>query len=229
MAAIDFINLSVSYGDGIQPVIESFSCSIPSGTTAALVGPSGCGKSSLLSSVNRMSDLVRGCKIEGDVCVGGQSVFDSRIDPIELRRKVGMVFQQPTPFPISIAKNMLIPLRELGLATQESHERMESALIAAGLWEEVNHRLSHPAMELSGGQQQRLCIARALALEPQVLLLDEPCSALDQAAAERVEETLLSLSGDVTILIATHNLEQAKRLSQQTIDLGTCSRNPSRN
>lgn len=220
MAAIEFINLSVSYGEGNQSVIENFSCSIPSGAVAALVGPSGCGKSSLLSSVNRMSDLVSGCKVEGDVCVGGQSVFDSRVDPIELRRRVGMVFQQPTPFPISIARNMTIPLNELGLSRAEADSRMESALQAAGLWDEVSDRLASPAMELSGGQQQRLCIARALALEPQVLLLDEPCSALDQAATERVEETLLSLSGEVTILIATHNLEQARRLSQQTIDLG---------
>ena len=223
MAAIEITNLSIRYSNQDRPIVDNLSCSIPAGSIAALLGPSGSGKSSLLSSINRMSDLVRGCHVEGDICIDGQSVFDSRIDPIELRRRVGMVFQQPTPFPISIARNMSIPLRELGLGRDEVDSRMESSLKAAGLWDEVSDRLSHPAMELSGGQQQRLCIARALALEPQVLLLDEPCSALDQAATKRVEDTLLSLSGNVTIVIATHNLEQAKRISQHTIDLGSGS------
>lgn len=223
MAAIEITKLSIRYSNQDRPIVDNLSCSIPSGCIAALLGPSGSGKSSLLSSINRMSDLVRGCCVEGDICIDGQSVYDSRIDPIELRRRVGMVFQQPTPFPISIARNLSIPLRELGLGRDEVEGRMESSLKAAGLWDEVSDRLSHPAMDLSGGQQQRLCIARALALEPQVLLLDEPCSALDQAATLRVEDTLLSLSGDVTIVIATHNLEQAKRLSQCTIDLGAGS------
>ncbi len=218
MSMIEITDLSICYGN--QPVVENLSCSIPAGKITALMGPSGCGKSSLLGSINRMTDLVRGCKVNGEIRIDGQSIFDSRIDLMQLRRRVGMVFQQPTPFPISIAKNMSIPLRELGLSRDEVQERMESSLKAAGLWDEVSDRLKQSAVELSGGQQQRLCIARALALEPQILLLDEPCSALDQASIETIEATLLELSGQITILIATHNLAQAQRLSQHIIDLG---------
>lgn len=219
MAEIEITNLSIRYGK--QLVINDLTCSIPGAGITALMGPSGCGKSTLLGSINRMTDLIRGCEVRGEIQIDGQSIFDSRMELMELRRRVGMVFQQPTPFPISIARNLSIPLRELGLGKAEVQRRMEASLKSAGLWEEVANRLRQPAIELSGGQQQRLCIARALALEPQVLLLDEPCSALDQGSIETIEETLMTLSSSITILIATHNRAQADRLSQNIIELGS--------
>lgn len=180
----------------------------------AVVGPSGCGKSSLLSAVNRMSDLVPGARISGQVRIDGEDVLASGMDVQHLRRQVGMVFQQPNPFPLSIAENILFALREHGVGDKhELHARMQQALLSTGLWGEVQARLDKPALGLSGGQQQRLCFARALALEPSVLLLDEPCSALDPIASSTVEALIESLKGRYTLLMVTHNLAQARRLA----------------
>ena len=205
-------NLSVHYGS--QSALLGASLEVAPGELMALVGPSGCGKSSLLSAGNRMSDLVPGARVEGQILIDGVDVLDARVDLQQLRRQVGMVFQQPNPFPLSIAENILFALREHGVRDKgELHERMQQALQATGLWEEVRTRLDRPALSLSGGQQQRLCIARALALEPSVLLLDEPCSALDPIASATVEALIDSLKGRYTLLMDTHNLAQARRLA----------------
>ncbi|GAD64979.1 MULTISPECIES: phosphate ABC transporter ATP-binding protein [Pseudomonadaceae] len=205
-------NLSVHYGG--QGALLGACLEVAPGELMAVVGPSGCGKSSLLSAVNRMSDLVPGARVEGRILIDGVDVLDAQVDLQQLRRQVGMVFQQPNPFPLSIAENILFALREHGVrGKQELHERMQQALQATGLWEEVHARLDRPALSLSGGQQQRLCFARALALEPRVLLLDEPCSALDPIASATVESLIDSLKGRYTLLMVTHNLAQARRLA----------------
>ncbi|GAB3486025.1 phosphate ABC transporter ATP-binding protein [Azotobacter salinestris] len=204
--------LSVHYGE--QGALLGASLDVAPGELMALVGTSGCGKSSLLSAANRMSDLVSGARGSGRVLIDGQDVLDSGVDVQLLRRRVGMVFQQPNPFPLSIAENILFALREHGVRSKaELHGRMEQALQATGLWNEVRDRLHRPALGLSGGQQQRLCFARALALEPSVLLLDEPCSALDPIASATVEGLIDSLKGRYTLLMVTHNLAQARRLA----------------
>lgn len=184
------------------------------GELMAVVGPSGCGKSRLLSAVNRMSDLTPGARVSGRVLIDNQDVLNGAVDVQALRRQVGMLFQQPNPFPLSIAENILFALREHGVRDKrELHGRMEQALQATGLWNEVRDRLHKPALGLSGGQQQRLCFARALALEPRVLLLDEPCSALDPIASATVEGLIDGLKGRYTLLMVTHNLAQARRLA----------------
>jgi len=190
---------------------------VPAGGITALVGPSGCGKSSLLATINRMSELVPGCRVTGEVRVGERDVYASSQDVIELRRRVGLIFQRPNPFPFSIAKNITLALREHQSCTRaEEPQRVERALRDVGLWDEVADRLDTSATRLSGGQQQRLCLARALALEPEVLLLDEPCSALDPIASARVEEHIAELRGRYTMLVVTHNLAQARRLAERT-------------
>lgn len=205
-------NLSVHYGE--QGALLGASLEVAPGELMAVVGPSGCGKSSLLAAVNRMSDLVPGARVSGRVLIDGENVLAAGMDMQRLRRQVGMVFQQPNPFPLSIAENILFALREHGVRDRhELHERMQSALQATGLWNEVDTRLDKPALGLSGGQQQRLCFARALALEPRVLLLDEPCSALDPIASATVEALIDSLKGRYTLLMVTHNLAQARRLA----------------
>lgn len=204
--------LSVHYGE--QGALLGASLEVAPGELMAVVGPSGCGKSSLLSAVNRMSDLVPGARVSGRVLIDGEDVLSGAVDVQALRRQVGMVFQQPNPFPLSIAENILFALREHGVRNKtELQGRMEQALRATGLWNEVRDRLQKPALGLSGGQQQRLCFARALALEPSVLLLDEPCSALDPIASATVEGLIDSLKGRYTLLMVTHNLAQARRLA----------------
>lgn len=204
--------LSVHYG--AHGALLDASLDVAPGELMAVVGPSGCGKSSLLSAVNRMSDLVPGARVSGQVLIDGQDVLASAVDVQWLRRRVGMVFQQPNPFPLSIAENILFALREHGVRDKaELHGRLEQALRATGLWNEVSGRLDRPALGLSGGQQQRLCFARALALEPSVLLLDEPCSALDPIASATAEALIDSLKGRYTLLMVTHNLAQARRLA----------------
>ncbi|TXI31747.1 MAG: phosphate ABC transporter ATP-binding protein [Aquipseudomonas alcaligenes] len=204
--------LSVHYGE--QGALLGASLEVAPGELMAVVGPSGCGKSSLLSAVNRMSDLVPGARVNGRVLIDGEDVLSGAVDVQALRRQVGMVFQQPNPFPLSIAENILFALREHGVRNKtELQGRMEQALRATGLWNEVRERLHKPALGLSGGQQQRLCFARALALEPSVLLLDEPCSALDPIASATVEGLIDSLKGRYTLLMVTHNLAQARRLA----------------
>lgn len=204
--------LSVHYG--AHGALLDASLDVAPGELMAVVGPSGCGKSSLLAAVNRMSDLVPGARVGGRVLIDGQDVLAGGVDVQWLRRRVGMVFQQPNPFPLSIAENILFALREHGVRDKvELHDRMEQALRDTGLWNEVSARLDKPALGLSGGQQQRLCFARALALEPSVLLLDEPCSALDPIASATVEGLIDNLKGRYTLLMVTHNLAQARRLA----------------
>jgi len=184
-------------------------------TVTALIGPSGCGKSTVLRCLNRMNDLVPSAKVDGQVLYHGVDLYGRDVDPIEVRRRIGMVFQRPNPFPKSIYDNVAFAPRKLGL-DGNLDERVERSLRRAALWDEVKDRLRDSALELSGGQQQRLCIARALANDPEVLLLDEPASALDPIATQKVEELVYELKRELTIVIVTHNLQQAARISDQT-------------
>jgi phosphate transport system ATP-binding protein len=204
--------VTVRYGELVA--IERASLAVRPGELMALVGPSGCGKTSLLNTINRLTDLFPGCTVTGSIRVGALDVRAPRTDLTALRRKIGMVFQQPNPFPLSIADNLRFPLREHGIKDRgERDRRTEEALRAVGLWEEVEDRLGQSALALSGGQQQRLCIARTLVLGPEVLLFDEPCSALDPVSAALIEGLIAGLKGRYTILMVTHNLAQARRLA----------------
>jgi phosphate transport system ATP-binding protein len=187
---------------------------IADGKVTALIGPSGCGKSTLLRSVNRMNDLIDTVRIEGDMQLCGESIYGPKVDVIELRKRMGMVFQKPNPFPLSIFENVVYPLRVDGEKNKSVlNDVCERSLQGAALWDEVKDRLSESALGLSGGQQQRLCIARAIAAEPEVLLMDEPCSALDPLATRRIEDLIHELRGTYTVLIVTHNMQQAARTS----------------
>lgn len=204
--------VSIAYGG--KPALRNVSLRFRPGEITAIIGPSGCGKSSFLQTLNRINDLIPGCTVTGDVFLNGSSIYDRRIDLIQLRRSVGMIFQKPNPFPLSIRSNLELPLREKGIRNlQQREEIVERVLREVGLWEEVWDRLESSAMGLSGGQQQRLCIARALTLDPEVLLFDEPCSALDPIASRTVEELIGSLASRATVVIATHNLAQARRMA----------------
>ena len=210
--AIAIDDLSVHYGDRVA--LQRATLAVASGRLMALVGPSGCGKSSLLRSVNRLNDSIPDCRVRGRIRLDDFEVLVPDTELRLLRRRVGMLFQQPNPFPLSIRDNLLFPLREHGLRNRtELADRCEHWLRAVGLWPEVADLLERSALTLSGGQQQRLCLARALALGPEVLLLDEPCSALDPIASETVESLIDSLRGRYTILMVTHNLAQARRLA----------------
>lgn len=203
--------LGVSYGG--HPVLQDVSFDIHRGCITALIGPSGCGKTSLLSALNRMTDLVPLTQVQGSVRFDGQDILATGADVRELRRRVGMIFQKPNPFPLSIRRNLELALRERGLNDRrELAYRVEAGLRSVGLWPEVCDRLDHPALGLSGGQQQRLCVARALLLEPEVLLMDEPCSALDPISSGVVEDLITQLRGAYTVVIVTHNLAQARRI-----------------
>lgn len=205
-------SLSIAYGK--QLVLRDVNLTARKGKITALVGPSGCGKSSFLMSLNRLHELVQGCRIEGDIKLGKQSIFGQNINVIDLRRRIGMIFQRPTPFPLSVHRNIAIGLQEHGsLKRTEIENRVQAVLKQVGLWNEVKDRLNQPAASLSGGQQQRLCLARALALNPVVLLLDEPCSALDPLSTSVIEEQLSEIKDRHTILLVTHNLAQARRLA----------------
>ena len=190
---------------------------VPRGKITALIGPSGCGKSTLIRSINRLNDLVDWVRVEGDMLLDGESIYAATVDVIELRKRTGMVFQRTNPFPMSIYENVIYPLRIDGENRRSVlDETVERALRAAALWDEVKDRLKGSALQLSGGQQQRLCIARAIAPEPEVLLMDEPCSALDPIATARIEELMHKLRGTYTIVIVTHNMQQAARASDFT-------------
>ena len=190
---------------------------IQKGMVTALIGPSGCGKSTLLRCMNRMNDLIDGVRIEGRMSLDGQDIYDRKIDVIALRKRMGMVFQKPNPFPMSIYENIVFPLRIDGVTRRaELDEACERALKSAALWAEAKDRLKDSALGLSGGQQQRLCIARAIAADPDVLLMDEPCSALDPIATSKIEELIDELRGRYTICIVTHNMQQAARVSDNT-------------
>jgi phosphate transport system ATP-binding protein len=209
-------NVSCWYG-GFRAV-RDVSLAIPRNKVTALIGPSGCGKSTLLRSINRMNDLVPGFRMEGELAFEGTSVHARATDVIDLRRRVGMVFQKPNPFPKSIFENVAFGLRLLG-ETTNLHALVEESLRAAALWDEVKDKLDQPGLSLSGGQQQRLCIARAIAIRPDVILMDEPCSALDPKSTLQIEELMRKLIRDYTIVIVTHNMQQAARASDYTVFL----------
>jgi phosphate transport system ATP-binding protein len=213
-AALSVHRLGVSYAG--RPVLKDVSIDIAAGHITALIGPSGCGKSTFLSCLNRMIDLVPGSRVSGLVRLHGVNIYDDAVVPLMLRRRVGMVFQKPNPFPLSIRKNLEMPLRELGIRNKgELEARVEKVLQDVGLWKEVSDQLNKSALALSGGQQQRLCIARALALEPSTVLLDEPCSALDPISSGAVEDLIAQLRGDYTVVVVTHNLAQARRIADE--------------
>ncbi|MEX0729533.1 MAG: phosphate ABC transporter ATP-binding protein [Aquisalimonadaceae bacterium] len=210
--AFTVTDLCVRYGDKIA--CENVSLQIPQNQITAVMGPSGCGKSTFLCCLNQMATSNEGCLVQGNVCYKGQKIDVPGVELTMLRRKIGMVFQKPNPFPFSIWRNLELPLKRHGVRSREKiAARIEDALRRAQLWDEVSDRLHGSALKLSGGQQQRLCIARALVLEPEVLLLDEPCSALDPISSMKVEQLLLDLKADHTIVIVTHNIGQAKRLA----------------
>ncbi len=202
---------------GASKALYEISMRVPRGRVTALIGPSGCGKSTLLRSVNRLNDLIDGVRVEGDVRIEGESVYAPGVDVIQLRKRMGMVFQKSNPFPMSIFENVVYPLRIDGERRRSVlEEACERALRGAALWEEVKDRLGGSGLRLSGGQQQRLCIARAIAAEPEVLLMDEPCSALDPVATLKIEELIHEIKERYTVLIVTHNMQQAARVSDYT-------------
>ncbi len=202
---------------GATHALKGITLDIPSGSVTAIIGPSGCGKSTLLRSFNRMNDLIPGVRTLGHLAVSGVDVGAPSTDVVELRRRVGMVFQRPNPFPKSIFENAAFGLRMLGMSDREVlAQRVEVGLRRAALWDEVKDRLDRSALQLSGGQQQRLCIARCLAVEPEIILMDEPASALDPTATARIEELVLELRGRYTIVVVTHNMQQAARISDFT-------------
>jgi len=202
---------------GLKQALFDVHLNIPKGKITSLIGPSGCGKSTLLRSVNRLNDLIDGVRVSGGMSLSGDAIFGPSVDVIELRKRMGMVFQKPNPFPMSVFENVVYPLRIDGERNRSILEEVcERSLRGAALWEEVKDRLHESALAMSGGQQQRLCIARALAGEPEVLLLDEPCSALDPIATGKIEDLMQELRGHYSILIVTHNMQQAGRTSEYT-------------
>lgn len=208
-------DLCLWYGE--NQALKNINISIPEKSITALIGPSGCGKSTFLKTLNRMNDLIPTVKIEGEVSYNGKNIFDKDVDVNELRRDIGMVFQKPNPFPMSIYDNIAYGPRTHGITSKvKLDEIVEKALKDAAIWDEVKDRLKKNALGLSGGQQQRLCIARALAVEPKVLLMDEPTSALDPISTSRIEELALQLKEKYTIIIVTHNMQQAVRISDNT-------------
>ena len=207
-----------SFFYGAKQALFDISLAIPARRVTAFIGPSGCGKSTLLRCFNRMNDTIPGTRVHGRILVGGDDIYAPRTDVVELRRNVGMVFQKSNPFPKSVYDNVAYGVRinRMHDSRSDLDARVERALRRAALWEEVKDRLKDSALGLSGGQQQRLCIARALAVEPEVILMDEPCSALDPIATQKIEELILELKGDYTIVIVTHNMQQAARVSELT-------------
>lgn len=209
-------HLSLYYREKLA--LRDVSLSIAKGSLTALIGPSGCGKTSFLSSINRLTDLIPGCRVEGEILIHGTPIHGPQVNVTQLRRKVGMIFQKPNPFPLSIWRNLELPIVECcPMPKSELAHRIESVLRSVNLWEEVKDRLHSSALALSGGQQQRLCLARALALNPEVLLMDEPCSALDPLSSGAVEDLILSLKNRYTVVVVTHNLSQARRISDQLV------------
>ena len=213
---IDVKHLNFYYGQ--TQALNNVSISIPAHQVTACIGPSGCGKSTFLRTLNRMNDIIPGTRVEGRVTIDDQDIYGNDTDVVELRRRVGMVFQKSNPFPKSIFDNVSYGLQINGIAENRSdlELRVEASLKAAALWDEVKDRLRESALALSGGQQQRLCIARALAIRPEILLMDEPASALDPIATQRIEELIYQLKQDYTIVIVTHNMQQAARISDLT-------------
>ncbi|MBT5774236.1 MAG: phosphate ABC transporter ATP-binding protein [Dehalococcoidia bacterium] len=212
-AAVQIEGLSLWYG--AKQAIDDVNLDVPRNQITALIGPSGCGKSTLLRCINRMNELIPNVRIEGQVRIDGESLYASDVDPVEVRRVVGMVFQKPNPFPKSIYDNVAFGARINGYQG-DMDELVRRSLEQAALWDEVKDKLKDSGLALSGGQQQRLCIARAIAVQPEVILMDEPCSALDPIATQRIEDLMRELSSDYTIVIVTHNMQQAARVSDRT-------------
>jgi phosphate transport system ATP-binding protein len=210
---IEAQNLSVYYGS--DRALDDVTMGIPQQKVTAIIGPSGCGKSTFLRCINRMNDLVDAARVEGKLRLDGTDTYDDDVDPVALRRRIGMVFQHPNPFPKSIYDNVAYGLRIQG-TTDEMDRRVERALRRAALWDEVSNHLDKSALNLSGGQQQRLCIARCLAVDPEVILMDEPASALDPIATAKIEDLIEELAEDYTVIIVTHNMQQAARISDKT-------------
>ena len=208
-------NLDFYYGE--HQALKNISMTVEPRQVVAMIGPSGCGKSTLIRIFNRMNDLIASSRVEGEVLVDGVNIYDKNTDVVALRRKVGMVFQKSTPFPKSIYENIAYGLKIVGINDHRIlHETVEKSLRRAALWDEVKDHLGKSAMSLSGGQQQRLCIARAIAIDPEIILMDEPCSALDPIATARIEELMGTLKDEYTIVIVTHNMQQAARVSDKT-------------
>ena len=214
-ALLEVSNFNLSYG--AKQALFDVNMIIPKGKVTALVGPSGCGKSTLLRSINRINDLLSTVSINGEMKLNGEPVYAPSVDVIELRKRMGMVFQKPNPFPMSVYENVIYPLRIDGERNKAILDEVcERSLRGAAIWEETKDRLHESALGMSGGQQQRLCIARAIAAEPEVLLMDEPCSALDPIATNKIEDLIADLRGEYTIVIVTHNMQQAARVSDYT-------------
>jgi phosphate transport system ATP-binding protein len=215
--SIDVSDVNIYYGDFLA--VQGVNMSIRAGAVTAFIGPSGCGKSTFLRSLNRMHEVIPGARVEGKIVVDGQDLYGAGVDPVAVRRTIGMVFQRPNPFPtMSIYDNVLAGsrLNSKKIKKADADEIVERSLRGANLWNEVKDRLGKPGMGLSGGQQQRLCIARAIAVEPEILLMDEPCSALDPISTAAVEDLIHQLKNDYTIVIVTHNMQQAARVSDDT-------------
>jgi phosphate transport system ATP-binding protein len=206
--------LNLWYGD--NHALHDISIDIPKNSVTAFIGPSGCGKSTFLRCLNRMNDLIPSCRIEGRVNINGEDIYSKETDVVDLRKRVGMVFQKPNPFPMSIFDNISYGPRIHGMSKKEMPAIVENALKSGALWKEVSDRLNVSALDLSGGQQQRLCIARTLAVKPEVILFDEPCSALDPISTSKIEDVILELKKKYTIVIVTHNMQQAARISDHT-------------
>lgn len=208
-------DFSVFFGE--KQILYNIALEIPENRVTAIIGPSGCGKSTLLRSINRMNDFYENLRVQGEILLDGENIYGDSVDPVALRRRIGMVFQRPNPFPKSIFENVAYGLRVQGWKNRKAiQERVEESLKAAALWDEVKDRLHASAFELSGGQQQRLCIARAIAVEPEILLMDEPASALDPIATARIEELIKKLRERYTIILVTHNMQEAARVSDYT-------------
>ena len=215
MSKIDVSNMDLYYGD--FHALKNINLSIDANEVTAFIGPSGCGKSTLLKSINRMNDLVPGCRITGEMLLDGENIYGGKMDVTGLRKRVGMVFQKPNPFPMSIYDNIAYGPRTHGVRSKAKlDDIVEQSLRQAAIWDEVKDRLKKSALGMSGGQQQRLCIARALAVQPEVLLMDEPTSALDPISTSKIEDLAVELKKDYTIVMVTHNMQQAARISDKT-------------
>ena len=215
MSKIDVSNMDLYYGD--FHALKNINLSIDANEVTAFIGPSGCGKSTLLKSINRMNDLVPGCRITGEMLLDGENIYSGKMDVNGLRKRVGMVFQKPNPFPMSIYDNIAYGPRTHGIRSKAKlDDIVEQSLRQAAIWDEVKDRLKKSALGMSGGQQQRLCIARALAVQPEVLLMDEPTSALDPISTSKIEDLAVELKKDYTIIMVTHNMQQAVRISDNT-------------
>ncbi len=216
--SVSLDNVSIKYGNSVA--VKNIFCDIKKNQVTSFIGPSGCGKSTVIRAINRMNDLIEGCELSGSVIFEGTDIYAKDIDPVEVRRRIGMVFQQPNPFPKSIYENIAFGARVNGFRG-DMDQLVEESLIKAAVWDECKDKLNESGYSLSGGQQQRLCIARTIAIEPDVILMDEPCSALDPLSTLKIEETIHELKRNFTIIIVTHNMQQANRVSDFTAFFNT--------